>query len=293
MCRAGFRSKKKKMDEFQQLKSVFVLFFVFGQALYFPINSTRPVLISIFIKFTPLLVHIGFLAFTAYSVIVNTHHMIDNPSNEDSVAMITITAISLMPSISVFFHNFANPNTAFRIFNGFRYIFAYMKVEINGTFCVNVFRREYFTKIAISIFIHILTFIVRFTINTNRNMIITVAGVFVMQTYKLWTKMHALFYVDLVKFTISAINEETLNIHCGSMLISVNGFHCKSVRAKLHHLKFIHLKLWYLVRGVNSQFEWSLIGILLDTTVYGISSAYWTFLASASKTGSDELILRN
>lgn len=281
------------MCKIPKLKCFIVLFYIFGQAPYFPITNSQRKLVSFLISFMPSLIYIAVLTYCMWIVVTNPNQMLDTVSIQDRIVNCSITFTAFIPSVFVILESFRHSNRTFRIFDSFQFIANYMKDKLNSPFEYDDFWSDYLMKMSVIFSIHFITCVTRFNTHSKSYVPLTEVGIFLIQTYKLWTKLHALFYIDLAKFTLFSINAEVLRIECDSILIIVNRLKHEHIRRKLRHLKYIHLKLWYMVQWINVQFEWSLIGNLLDTFVFGTSSVYYTFVLSESHMQPSYLILRN
>lgn len=87
---------------------------------------------------------------------------------------------------------------------------------------------------------------------------------------------HIIFYVSLLNHSIININRILTKSHSsGEFVVARAGMQIDAIHAKIEIIKRLHQKLWQIVVGINSNFGWMLVTLMLQTMNNTLQPVYY------------------
>lgn len=94
---------------------------------------------------------------------------------------------------------------------------------------------------------------------------------------------HIIFYVSLLNHSIININRNLSESHArGDIIEAKTSLQIDAIYTKIEIIKCLHQKLWQIVVGINSNFGWMLVTLMLQT-INNILQPVYHIVVSASK----------
>lgn len=90
---------------------------------------------------------------------------------------------------------------------------------------------------------------------------------------------HIIFYVSLLNHSIININRNLSKSHnSGEIIEAKTSIHIDAIYTKIEIMKCLHQKLWLIVVGINSNFGWMLVTLMLQTMNNTLQPVYFIVL---------------
>lgn len=230
-----------KMQPVPELKSIFLLFFVFGQTRCFPTNENHPFkrVLSILLKFIYLLV----LVWLAYWMLNSNIKLNDQFT---SVLARIPFLYYITSNLVAIFSEWSNPLISPWLYNRIIYVIHYTRDRVRLNLSLNSFRTKFDRKVIIAMCEAIITFIIKYHL---KSLIIQPFMEFIFLTatvYRYFALFHALLLIDLIAFIIS-----TFNKHLKSL--DEHSLNCDNLYVLLRHLKWIQYNIFRVTSLLNER----------------------------------------
>lgn len=263
------------MSSFRDLKFFYGLFYVFGQAPYFP-HCDRNKIKSKILMFLPFFVLIANVAWCLLLFLLSWLDI--NLIKESNRAVLYI--IKLFGFVPNFFVIYVNLFESFDVWCFNEKIFFmcdFLKVKLKATFRLNKFKSELYRDLIVSIAVIVITQISRFAMLTIYEKSIEIV-LFIMQTYKTMAILHAVFYVKYFKFILISLNDEVEGNFFESVVLrsDFQRLNQQSIDY-FERIRFIHFKLCEVMQIFSTRCGWSLIAIILESIATATSGIYGIF----------------
>lgn len=266
------------MVSFQDFKYFYVLFFLFGQAPYYPLNNRTRIkektLMSLpFIILVFNFVWCSLIFCTNKDIQINFHN---------NITFSVLKYIGFTPNIFVIYVNLTDPYSVCTMNKKLFLICDYMKIKMKIKFNLNKLRLKYLQDFFICLIVISITHIWRITFKTvfSRNIEIII---FIMKIYVMMSFLHALFYVHFFKFILTSTIDGMKSKNCGAIIMSQIILKAECIRSNrqltnyVKQIRFVHLKLWQIIRIFNRQFGFCIIAIFLDLMIATTNALYTEF----------------
>lgn len=87
---------------------------------------------------------------------------------------------------------------------------------------------------------------------------------------------HIIFYVSLLNHSIININRILSESHSsGQFVVAKTCIQIDAIHAKIEIIKCLHQRLWQIVAGINSNFGWMLVTLMLQTMNNTLQPVYY------------------
>lgn len=268
------------MVSFSDFKYFYRIFFILGQAPYYPRHERNQLQTKILMRLPVILLAILSLLCTATFFQKEPHKIL----KDKSLILYVLTFIEFVPNFVVIIENFARHSLACNSLNNkIYYVYNFMEIKMKMKFQKTKFNTECvwdFCKcISMISFTHIMRMFLLFVFDLKTEIII-----YIMQFYKTWAILHIMFYVNLLRFTLVSINDGIQKMDYGAIVPSqiILNVDCKrSHQLKtvlLSRIRFTYLKLWEANRMFNFEFGWTIIAIILEAVISATNAFFGTFL---------------
>lgn len=263
------------MVSFQDFKYFYVLFFLFGQAPYYPLNNRTRIkektLMSVpFIILVFNFVWCSLIFCTNKDVRINFHN---------NITFSIMKYIGFIPNLFVIYTNLTDPYSVCTMNKKLYLICDFMKIQMKIKFNLNKLRSKCLQDFFKCLLVITITHIWRITFKTifSRNIEFII---FNMKIYTMMSFLHALFYVHFFKFILTSIIDGMKSKNCGAIIMSqiILKSECnRSNRLLTNYVKqiqLVHFKLWQIIRIFNRQFGFCIIAIFLDLFLATTNALY-------------------
>lgn len=174
------------------------------------------------------------------------------------------------------------------LLTSFDQMIGYFKNRLRVPIGFDEFKRNYLRKLFLTISLYLATIFVKTTLNFMKSKLEAIQShTFLMLSLALFMpsiKLHALFYIDLTnwfyKMTIDFISEDIRSDEVEK---------CIDI---LRHCKYVHFKLWKILRLINSYFGLLFIAICIVDFIEILYASVWIFLCTQRKADVNDNILR-
>lgn len=87
---------------------------------------------------------------------------------------------------------------------------------------------------------------------------------------------HIIFYLSLLNHAIININRNlSVSHNSGEMIVAKSAVQIDAIYTKIEIMKCLHQKLWQIVVGINSNFGWMLVTLMLQTMNNTLQPVYY------------------
>lgn len=269
------------MLQIKHLQSVFLWFFILGQNNYLSIfNSKSRTLRILYSVFRGI-----FLISISSLIIVMLYNI---KSVIDSVSFTVF-----IPNFLAIIESWFFASSLSTIISDINDSLDYLENNMNAKIYLNKFVRNFHKKIIFSTMILVLEFIYKFLVSTpiynfHSNLLLTIAC-----TYKHFTILHAIFFIDLQKFILFSINDkinppqiDKINKNLITPLPFVDAMQA------LHHMKITYLKVSRISENINKRFGYLLLFFLIHFPINVIHLIYSIFFYIFTYSNYRVLIIR-
>lgn len=268
-----------EMVSFLDFKYFYGLFYIFGQAPYYPFHDRAKIQAKI-LMFLPFAILVANVQFCSLVFILNEHKR-----KEKCVGTViyVLKFIGFAPSFVVIYMNLIRPFELWSVNDKIYAICDLLKSKLETQFPLNVFTFEFCRDLFVSLTVTIVTYFSRVSVSTIYHFK-TECIIFVMQLYKTMAIFHVLFYLNIFKLILSsmsgAFNRKGIDsVNLTQVILNAESqrIHRKSTIC-LRQTGYIYLKLWEVIRIFNMHFGWSFIAIILELVVSATTAIYGFFL---------------
>lgn len=263
------------MSSFRDLKFFYGLFYVFGQAPYFP-HCDRNKIKSKIVMFLPFFILIANVAWCLLLFLISwlDIHLI---KESNRAVLYIIKLFGFVPNFFVIYLNLFESFDVLCVNEKIYFMCDFLKIKLKASFQLNKFKSELYRDFIVSIAVIVITQISRFAMLTIYEKSIEIA-LFIMQTYKTMAILHAVFYVKFFKFILITLNDEIEGKFFESVILSSDFQRLnQQTIAYFERIRFVHLKLCEVIQIFSTCCGWSLIAIIIESIATATSGIYGVF----------------
>lgn len=257
---------------------VFCIFHIFGHFSYNPLLKSKRIP-KFLINFTPTILYF----FLSTSILFNLfYYLILHPRFTKTISTIGFVFIinEYICSLTAIAQSLFSYKKMIQMSESFQSVEQYLvkKVEIKVNF--NGFTKRYLTKVFIILLVYSCMVSTKFFWpNQNPNTPIMELGFSLLRLFVIIPKLHALFYINLLKSFIKLANNiievKTSGIANASALVQCK--HGFQMLQMLKHYKVIHYQLFLACQQINDTFGWNLVELCVITFLENAFMFYWLF----------------
>lgn len=243
------------MWRIQELKNTFILFNLFGQTAYIPLNNRNKKFLFIF--------SFAMKIFLAIATITSTI-LYFNSATENLSRYFGIFAYS--STVGTCIRMVVNSFSSRSLLECFAAIIKYLETKLHITINLSQLDRKYRRMIILAPLIHAIHLILKIAsgklyYNSISYMIFSISV-----TFKDITILHMTLYIELMGIVISSLNEKINKILLGE---------CddRDTVYLFRQFKWIHLKLLNIAKIFNDEFGWILFFTTLESFLQSILSS--------------------
>lgn len=283
------------MFHVQNFKYSFILFYCFGQAPYFPFRNRATTKSSWLLKFLPLIVLICVFLGSGYIVF---HNYLKPLAQTNNILSYILTLLSYAPNFSVIYVNVIDPYGVIYLHRGLISIAKFTKIQLNGKACDGKFQKLYKQMIFIMFLCYLVNTSVRCNILSPFKNVRAELSLSIMSLYKVCSFMHAMFYLYAIRFMFVSINTAIDEKDFDAMIemCSMLGGEFKRSMADavlyFDRLRLHYFKLSEVIAQFNERFGWSLLALIIDSSISAADAIYWLFVYPSSMDNGIYLIWR-
>lgn len=263
------------MVSFGDLKVFFAIFYIFGQAPYYPRYNLSKIS-SKCLMYLPITLHV--VSFAVNSVVFATRRSRKmSESSQVILHVIKLGAISI-PNVIIICEILLQSPGVWLIKNKVLFLCDFMNVKLKIPFQVEKFQSDSKWNLIVYFMTFMICVITCICVPYYDTTIEIVFLIILM--FKTAGMLHALFYVNLLKFIMISLNEHKSmkSITFTQMISNMDHKHSEQYSIDyLMRIRFVHLKLWEVMQVFRRQFGWRLIGICMDSTITMIYIGNATF----------------
>lgn len=283
-----------KMFHIKNFKYSFIFFYCFGQAPYFPMQN-RAKKLSWLLKFLPLIVLICVFLGSGYVVF---HSYLKPLTQTNSVLSYILTLLTYAPHFSVIYENVIDPYGVTYLNRGLISIDKFTKTKLKGNAYNEKFQSVYKQVIIVMFLCYLVNTSVRCNILSPFKNEQAELSLSIMNLYKVCSFIHAMFYLYAIQFMLISINTKIDEKDFESTIEMCSMFSGEFERsmsdASLYfdRLKIYYFKLWEVTTIFNERFGWSLLALIIDSSISAADAIYWLFVYPSSMDNGIYLIWR-
>lgn len=278
---------------FHDFKYFYGIFYIFGQATYYPINVKNQIKSKFWM----------FLPFILFSINILVCSMVflksefHNVKQSRNIVVYSLRFTAFVPNFIVIFESLNHPYGIRAINHRLSFIYNFLRIKFKTQFQLHKFKSECFIDFCTCFGVITIATIIRMNILTLYDLNTEIA-IFFMQMYKTLAILHALFYMNLFKFVLISINDGILKRDFGKIILSQVILNAESTRSNrlsmicLQQTRLIHLKLWEAMKVYNKYFGWSLLAIMLESIISSTNAFYGAFIHFADSENFIQLMIR-
>lgn len=273
------------MVSFQDFKYFYGLFYLFGQAPYYPLKNRTRIKEKILMSL-PFIVLV--FNFVCCSLIFGMNKDIRIGFYNNN-AFCVMKYIGFIPNIFVIYTNLTDPFGVCTMNKKLFLICDYMKIQMKMKFNLNKLKlkclQDFFKCLIVIFFTHIWRITFKTVFSRHLEIII-----FIMKIYEMMILLHALFYVHFFKFILTSVIDGMKSKNCGAIIVSQIILKAECIRFNrqliiyLKQIQLVHFKLWQIIRIFNRQFGFCIMAIFFDLMV-ATTNALYTELTIYSNLG--------
>lgn len=282
------------MFHVKNFKYSFIFFYCLGQAPYFPLQN-RTQKSSWLLKFLPLIVLICVFLGSGYVVF---HNYLKPQNQTNNVLSYMLTFLTYAPNFSVIYENVIDPYGVTYLNRGLISIDKFTKNNLNGNASNEKFQNVYKQVVIIMFICYLVNTLVRCNILSPFKNEQAEMSLSIMNLYKVCSFIHAIFYLYAIRFMFLSINTKIDDKDFEStieMCIMLGGEFERSMSDALLYfdrLKLYYFKLWEVVTIFNGRFGWSLLALIIDSSISAADAIYWLYVYPSSMDNGIYLIWR-
>lgn len=276
-----------KMFLFKNFKYSFIFFYCFGQAPYFPLQN-RTKKSSWLLKFFPLIVLICVFLGSGYVVF---HRYPDALTQTSVVLSYMLTLLAYAPNFSLIYENMVNPYGVTYLNRGLISIDKFTKTKLKGNEYNEKFQSVYKQVVIIMFICYLMNTSVRCNILSPFKNKPAELSVSIMNLYKVCSFIHIMFYLYAIRFMLVSINTKIDNIDFESMIEMCSMFGGEIERSMsgallyFDRLQLYYFKLWEVITIFNERFGWTLLALIIDSSISAADAIYWLFVYPSMDNG--------
>lgn len=282
------------MFRVKNFKYSFIFFYCFGQAPYFPVQN-RTKKSSWLLKFLPLIVLICVFSGSGYIVF---HNYLKSQTQTNIVLSYMLTLLTYAPNFCVIYENVVNPYGITYLNRGLISIDKFIKTKLKGNSCNQKFQSVYKQVVIIMFICYLVNTLVRCSILSPFKNVQAELNLSIINLYKVCSFMHTMFYLHAIRFMFVSINAKIDDKDFEStieMCSMLGGEFQRSMNDALLYfdrLQIYYFKLSEVITIFNERFGWSLLALIIDSSIMAADAIYWLFVYPSSVDNGIYLICR-
>lgn len=259
------------MLRLKPLRSIFLLFAVFGQNRYNWIFNSKWISIIFWnLKFF-------YLVFNLFSIFIVSLHF---TSYNQSVVIVLLVFSNLIPNFIGIVEDWVHTNKVQLMFCEFNDLFRYLETSMCISVRITNFADSFKKKINLCFAILSIEFILKLLLPSERffSCYTDIVAMFAF-LYKSIAVFHVVLFIDLQRLVLTSLNEKLNPVseeNPKDCLIKPTRIN--EMLNSLPHIKAIYHKLWILSERINQRFGCFLLAAVLSIVTITIQSAMGIFI---------------
>lgn len=238
----------------RELKSYFMVFYLFGQTAYIPLKADHAKqlqILSVLLK----MIHIGFPI--AHTILFVYNRCEDSPLKDFDIFVTQYLFFFIFICASyASYKNFFSPNLSRKICELFADVIQYSETNFQSETQIGKFKKNFTRKFLIKVIVEFVTLLSRFVskdvyLNPFELLFFTITWI----TSKI-TTFYIMLFIDLLECVLQSLNMKVKEILRDKK-------QTKNAFDMFHHIKLIHYNLWQISKILNEQFGMQLLLLLL------------------------------
>lgn len=267
------------MVSFLDFKYFYGLFYIFGQAPYYPFHDRGTIKAKV-LMFLPFAVLVANAHFCSVVFILTEYKR-----KEKCVGTViyVLKFIGFSPSFVVIYMNLIRPFDLWSVNDKIFAICDLLRTKLQTKFPLNVFTFVFCRDFFLCLTVTIITYFSRISVSAIYHSK-TECIIFVMQIYKTMAIFHVLFYLNIFKLIMSSVNYALEKRGIGRInlkqviLNAENQSLHRNSTVCLQQTGYIYLKLWEVIQIFNEHFGLSFIAVTLELVVSATTAIYSFYL---------------
>lgn len=246
------------MDHIRELKSCFIIFYLFGHTSFIPLKSGK-LKALLLISFIPKIAYFLILIMEFYTTLqlfyVGTKIIFNN------ILIATLFLLNWMSGIFILYSSVSSPHALLYILKMFANTILYTEHKLSKTICMNRLLKDIHKK-TLYAFMTVFGFFLfgLTTIAPANNFLLLIVLM-----AKVMIVMQMVLLINLIEIILSTLNEKLVDL-------TRKRKYRFSVSCLFQQIKLIHYNLWTISQNINQHFGWILIFILIgDTAIIGFT----------------------
>lgn len=222
------------MQRAPELKSFFLLFYLFGQTQRYLANENRPItrVLSFFLKIIYLLVLIS-LAYWMLSSSIKSSAL-----HQFTSALARIPFLYyILSNVVAMFSEWLNPMASPWLYNRILYVIHYTRERVRLNLSLGHFRTQFNRKVLLALCEAIITFLIKYQLKSLIIEPFTELILLAATIYRYFALFHALLLIDLIAFLISTFNKHL-------KALDEHSLNRDNLYVMLRHLKWIQYNIF-------------------------------------------------
>lgn len=257
------------MSLFHEFRSLFVLFYIFGQTSSIPLKTDHSRLLTVFST----LIRIAYIVPSIWNIATDFYvkNRFAQPKSETfgNLVLCLVVIINFLPILLTFYSNAISQYSSSRICDLFANLIQYIKCNLKCSIDIDIFKREFTRKLIFQIAFEIVATISRYiseevSIDQFHHACFTFWKIIT-----IFAVSHIIFYVNLIEFTIKTVNSSLVNIlH--------NRKRLRRIFVTLRHVKWFHYNLLQILVVLNERFGLLCLVFLIHYFFVGVLTMFRT-----------------
>lgn len=245
-------------------------FYILGQISINPLLNSRnayprylqyiPTLVALIINCATSIIAIGYQLFYAI-----THDW------TDAIVGSILFVIEMICIFSAIIQSLCYSEKLLKVKEAFEFIeeFLYQRFQIKMKF--RTFIKRYLVKTLVSLCFYSTTILAKLCLPTIEPGLLVEASYSILRILIIISKLHALFYISLLK----SFNKFSIDIL--KMKLNGSNLHVRDIVNIFKNFKIIHFKLYGMAMELNDLLGWILVTVLVQTFFDATYTLYWVF----------------
>lgn len=275
----------------QLFHRIVYVFYILGQSAHNPYTEQFDDG-SIIVQYMPSIIFICIsITGSAFVLIFQLYHAVDYGRTDSIVAMIYLFSFVLSDA-TIIVQSLIYHSDMLVVCRKFVELQVYAREKLAVTPNYQNFCCDYLRKAIVIVLCYLAMLGAKYCLRTNESDFILGQGYSVLRLFTVLAKLHALFYVHLLKNVmrcyVKDIHVIIVQKQSGIRMSRDDGF--SRLAEQMRNIKLIYLDLYEISYGINRFFGWGLITLFLECFVDALYSLYWIFIHIQTDMNSNVII---